>query len=389
MPASGSFQRLPIPSAATAAARQSSSASRSRRAAAANSDSVSPSASSWNCPRTQFPDFAAAAGEAAQLQRHFVADRLPRHRVGRHQLGPVVEQPLGDEPEGAGEQRVRAVRGDGDARVALVPDPGVAVVVVPAARQALGQRGGGGRHHGAAGRGEPAQHRVGVPRVGQRDQVIAARCDIRPRLLGRRPALPGVGRLGGELAIGQLKHEVVRRPRCELDPHPQPAVRQPRLARPRPAEPGVAAAAGPGVAVPVEVGHGGAAVARPQVEGHGDLGGAVDRLDPAQQDGPVRVGGHGERFPAFDPGVADPAVAPDQAAALVVAAPHVPGVGRGDRVLAGTAEQAAEGGRAVPARHAEPRDRAVGADHGTALAVGDQRVLAQHARRGQVAPPPR
>ena len=67
MPASGSFQRLPIPSAATAAARQSSSASMSRRAAAANSDSVSPSASSWNCPRTQFPAFALPPGKPRSL----------------------------------------------------------------------------------------------------------------------------------------------------------------------------------------------------------------------------------------------------------------------------------------------------------------------------------
>jgi hypothetical protein len=67
MPASGSFQRLPMPSAATATARQSSSASMSRRAAAANSDSVSPSASSWNWPRTQFPDLAAPPGKPRSL----------------------------------------------------------------------------------------------------------------------------------------------------------------------------------------------------------------------------------------------------------------------------------------------------------------------------------
>ena len=279
---------------------------------------------------------------------------------------------------------MRAVRGDRDAGVALVPDPGVPVVVVPPALETLGQRGGGGRHHGAAGRGQPAQHRVGVPRVGQRDQVIAAGRDVRPRLLGRGPALPRIRRVGGELAVGQLKHEIVAGPRPRAR-SASPGARPPAgPARARPAEPGAAAAAGPGLAVPFEVGHGGAPVAGPQVEGHGDLGGAVDRLDPAQQDGPVRVGGHGERFPAFDPGVADPAVAPDQAAALVVAAPDVPWVGRGDRVLAGAAEQAAERGRAVPAGHAQPRDRAVGADDGAALAVGDQRVLAQDARRRQI-----
>jgi MFS family permease len=62
MPASGSPHRFPIASAATDAAFQSSSSSMSCRAAAASSASDSPSASSWNCPHTQFPARAVPPG---------------------------------------------------------------------------------------------------------------------------------------------------------------------------------------------------------------------------------------------------------------------------------------------------------------------------------------
>jgi hypothetical protein len=277
------------------------------------------------------------------------------------------------------------VRGDRQPGVALVPDPRVPVVVVPPALQPLRQRGGGGRHHATVGRGQPAQHRVRVPRVGDRDQPAAVGGHLRPGLLGRRPGPVGVGRVISKFTIRDFQNESVLRPGRQLDRHRQQAVSVARLSRARPAEPGPAAAPGPRLAVPGEVRHPAAPVPGSEVERHVDLGRPVDRHDLAQQHRRARVGGHGQRFPALDPGVADPPAAPDQAAGLVVAAPDVPGVGGADGVPPGSAKQPAENSRAVPARHAQPRHRAVRADQGAALAVRDQRVLPQHPGLDQIA----
>ncbi len=273
---------------------------------------------------------------------------------------------------------MRPARGDGEAGVALVPDPRVPVVVVAGAFQPLGQRGGGRRHHGAARGGQAVQHRVRVPRVGDGDQVAAVGHDLRPCLFRRRPGAAGVRLLTGKIKIRDFQNELVRRPFRKLDRHAQPAVDGTRLGGARPAEPRRPAAPGPDAPVPFR-GHGRVApVPAPQLEEHGDLGGPVHRLDAAQQHHPAGVGGHGERLPAFDRGRADPPAVPDQGAVLVVAAPDVPRVGGGNGVPARSAEQPAERRRAVPARHAEPRDRSVRRDQGAALAVGDQRVLAQY-----------
>ena len=274
---------------------------------------------------------------------------------------------------------MRPARGDSEAGVALVPDPRVPVVVVAAAFQPLGQRRGGRRHHRAARGGQAVQHGVRVPRVRHGDQVAAVGRDPRPGLFRRRPGAAGVRWLIRKITIRNFQNELVRRPFRQLDRHSQPAIDGSRLGGARPAEPRRAAAPGPDAPVPLH-GRGAAApVPAPHVEEHRDLGRPVHRLDAAQQHRPARVGRHGERLPALGRGRADPPAVPDQGAVLVVAAPHVPGIGGGDGVPARAAEQRAERGGTVPARHAQPRDRAVRRDQGAALAVGDERVLAQHA----------
>ena len=74
--------------------------------------------------------------------------------------------------------------------------------------------------------------------------------------------------------------------------------------------------------------------------------GPVDCLDAPQHYDTVRVRRHGERLPAFRSRRANPAAPPDEAPALVLAAPDVPGIRWRDCVGAATAEQAAENRRA-------------------------------------------
>ena len=95
------------------------------------------------------------------------------------------------------------------------------------------------------------------------------------------------------------------------------------------------------------------------------------------------IGGQRERLAAFDDRVTRrPAAAPDQAARLVVAAPHVPLGGR-HRVGAAAADQRREQRLGVPVREAHPDQVAARADDRAALTVAKQRVLAQRVRRVQ------
>ena len=328
-----------------------------------------------------------SAGKPAQPQRPLAGDGRPARGVRGHQVRPVRLEPLGDEPDRPGQQRVRPMGGDGEPRVALVTDPRVPVVVVPPALQPLGQRRGGRRHHRAARRGQPAQHGVRVPRVGHGDQVTAVRHDLRPGLLRRRPQRVGIGVLLAKVKITELQNECVLLARRQFHRHAELAVDVPCPPGARPAEPQAAAAPGPHVALPGQARHPFAPVPAAQVEHDRDPRRPVDGLDPPQQHRPARIGGHREGFPALDPAVTDPAAAPDQRPGLVVSAPDVPRVGRRDRVPAGAAEQPAERGRAVPARHAQPGDRPVRPDKRAALTVRDKRVLPQHPRRQHVARP--
>ena len=142
-----------------------------------------------------------------------------------------------------------------------------------------------------------------------------------------------------------------------------------------------AGAAGPYTVVTMHVGQCLVAVSGAGFEAHGDRRGVFDGVDPAQQDGVGGVAGEGQRFAAFDDsGVGDPAAAPDHRPFFVVAAPDV-ATRRGDRVLAGPADQGGEHRVAVPARRAHPDDFAPRSDDGSAFPVGQQGVLPQHFRR--------
>ena len=238
---------------------------------------------------------------------------------------------------------MRPVRGQRQARVALVADPGVAVVVVPDALQPLGNGGRRGRGQRPAGGGEPGKHRVGMPGVADRDQLRAVRARPTTRLPRARPGHAGVGRRPVQRPVAELQHQVVLLAGVQADHHAQalpggvgpgagrartagtgPArsgrSRRPRLrVRPRDRRCGRSRRAAPAAT---------RTRARPS-----------QRHDPAQQHDAVRVGRAGQRLPALGDGVADPPAVPDQAARLVVAAPDMPRVGRGHGVAALAADQ--------------------------------------------------
>jgi hypothetical protein len=188
-----------------------------------------------------------AAGVAAHPQVALAGDGAAGHGVGRPQVRAVGQDPLGDERHRAVQQRMRPVRGHGQARVALVADPGVAVVVVADALQALGQRGRRGGHHGPAAGRQPGQHRVGVPGVADRDQAGAVGGRAGPAVLRRRPGGVRVGRCPVQDPVAQLQHQVVvvagGHGQRQLQALPVPA--GPRPPGPGEPEPDAAAAAGP------------------------------------------------------------------------------------------------------------------------------------------------
>ena len=200
----GRSRRPPRPRPASSP-RPAGPAARRRR----SSSSDSPSPSSWNWPITRFPARAVPPGYPRSRRSPLIRDALAADRVGGHQPGPVGEDPLGEEPDGSLQQRVGAVGGDRQARVALVADPGVPVVVVPPAFQAFGQRGGRGGDHRAAARGKPLQDGVGVAGVPRGDQVRAVRHHGGPGFLGGRPGLARLGRRPVQRPVGQLQDQVV------------------------------------------------------------------------------------------------------------------------------------------------------------------------------------
>ncbi|PQM49465.1 hypothetical protein C1Y40_00315 [Mycobacterium talmoniae] len=142
------------------------------------------------------------------------------------------------------------------------------------------------------------------------------------------------------------------------------------------------AASGPHPVVAAEVAAGVVPEPGAGFQHDGDLGGAPHGDDAAQHHDPAGVGRKRQGFPAFDLAVVgDPVTVPDQAARLVVAAPHVPPLFGGDGVAAPAADQRGEHRVGIPARRAQPRHFPVRTDQRAAFTVGQQRVLAQHLRR--------
>lgn len=151
-----------------------------------------------------------------------------------------------------------------------------------------------------------------------------------------------------------------------------------------PAERAAAYPAPPAAAVvQAQVPHAQAAVVRAQAQPDADRRRAVQGGDLAQQYCAVRRAGQGQGVAAVQVAVlGGPPVAPHPRAVRVVPSPDVPSLGL-DPVGAGPADRRAGQRRAVPARGAQPGDLALRPDQGAALAVGERRVVPQHARAVQ------
>ena len=315
-----------------------------------------------------------------------VAGRRCRPGAG---LAPSVEHPVGDEPDRVVEQGVAADGGGGLAGVALVADPGVAVVVVAALVGALGQRGRGGGDHRAGGAGQPAQHGVGVAgrrrgpagrsSVGHGARARPARCAATAasgsRQLaraGRRRRSPGPGRGGRPRA---------RRGRARSRPSSSRAC----VGRAGPAVVQVAAVAVPdarprcGARSSRRAPNSGAHVQSDRRRGRRRSVG----LDAAQQHDAVAVAGEGQRLAALDDRRRSVTQRLRQIRRVLARSgrPTRTGRPRGDarsrrRRRAGWRTPRRRASAGAHSNAMSPR----GSDQGAALAVGEQRVLAQHVR---------
>ena len=93
--------------------------------------------------------------------------------------------------------------------VTLIPDPGIAIVVVPPSLGPFRKAHSGGGHHAPGTTGQTAQHRhchLGVSR--REDAAFEGRDGRVPRSLGGRPTFVRIGQLSVQVAIAQLQNEV-------------------------------------------------------------------------------------------------------------------------------------------------------------------------------------
>ncbi len=328
------------------------------------------------------PDLVRTARVAGQAGERLLPGHRPAgHGVGGLEVGAVGQDALRHEGDGVIQQAVRAVGGDRLPGVALIPDPDVAVVVVPAGLGALRQRRGGRGHHAAAAAGQAGQHGVAVPAVRGGQAVARFRDGRRPGRLGGLPRFRGPHRNPRQRLVRYLQHQIVIGALAEVQVQLQGTVRPHRGARAtRPPQPERAAAGGPHPAGLPELAHPVPPEAGPQVQDHPDAGGTVEGHDPAQHDRGVRVARVSQGLAALgEPAAGDPPAAPDERALFVVPAPDE-ALLRGHGVYAAPADQAGEHGAGIPPGGTQPGEVAAGADQRAPFPVRHQRVLAEHVR---------
>ena len=236
---------------------------------------------------------------------------------------------------------------------------------------------------------------MGLPGVAVGYGAAAERRDgFAPRRFGGLPELIGRGRIGAERVLGDLQDEIVPGAVVHVDTRLQAArLGLARIGRAGPAHVERSAAGEPDPVPAAEPGEPVAAVPGSRVENDLHPGRSVHSLDPAQQNGRGGVGGHGQRFTALDDLRArHPAVAPDQRAAFVRATPDEAVLHGRHGVQSRPAEERGEDRVRVPRGSAHPRMLSARTDENAALAVSQQRVVAQHVKRKPFGPhhaPPR
>jgi len=318
-------------------------------------------------------DLVGAPGVAGQVsEAALVGDRAAVDPVSRLQLRAVGQNTLGNKRHRVVEERVGLNDCHCLAGVALVADPGVAVVVVASRLCALGQAHGGRSDHAPTGAGETSQHCVGVAGVTGGHGVCKLRDGPGPCGFRRLPHERGGHRRTDEGVLADLENQVVVSPVVDLYlGHERSVFDGLCSVRSRPTEVEATAAGGPRALMLAHIGHGTPTEVGAGVEDDADPGGAIQRGDPAQDDRGAGVGRERQGLAALDdPGAGHPAAVPDEAAALVVPAPHEAGISGRDRVHASAADQGGEQGVGVPTWSAHPHEVALRTDQDAALAIG-------------------
>ena len=118
------------------------------------------------------------------------------------------------------------------ARVALVTDPDVAVVVVASLLGTLGQARGRGGDHATARAGHTPQNGVRLAGVCGRDRVVERWHRRVPRLFGGDPGAGGVNGPSLQRGCPDLEYQVVAVPLVEREVEDEPTARGGGVAEP-------------------------------------------------------------------------------------------------------------------------------------------------------------
>ncbi len=219
IPASGSPRRASIAAAAISAARHPSGVESvvrggSREQQQGLAERVELKLLVGAVPHEHLVGARVARQIEVPLRRH----RLTCDGVHRPRSGAAVAQRCADEAHGMVEERPLAGLRGRLPRVALVPDPHVAVVEVAALTGTFGERHRGCGDHSAGRARQSGEHGARVPRVALPDGRGEVGHALTPRSLRLRPRLVRIGRPGVVVRQCDHEHEVVMVALGEVEP---------------------------------------------------------------------------------------------------------------------------------------------------------------------------
>ena len=210
--------------------------------------------------------------------------------IGRLESWTVGEDALADEANRVIEQRMAAGGRDGLARVALVTDPAIPVVIVTALFGPFRQRHGGRGDHPPAAARQAAKHRIRGLSIKVRHGARKRRNCLRPCPFGGQPGVVGTHHVIGQLMVGHFQNQVMVTARSDLDDHLQrPVVAPLRITGPEPPKAERARPPAPHPVVERQLAHTFGAEIRAHVERDPHAGSPVERANAAKHQRRMRV----------------------------------------------------------------------------------------------------